>query len=178
MEPKPKTVADNLVVSLLYELSVDGEMVDIAEADDPLEYIQGSGSIIPGLESALYGMAIGESKRVKVSAKDGYGDRDPEANMTVPRKEFPKEIPLELGTVLQVEDEEGEILDATIIAISKEKIELDLNHPLAGKDLSFKVTIHDLRPATAEELEHGHVHYEDEDLDEDFEDFEEDEHNN
>jgi FKBP-type peptidyl-prolyl cis-trans isomerase SlyD len=166
-------VADDMVVSLEYKLTVEDEVVDYSEEGEPLEFIQGHGEIIPGLENQLYGMAIGDSKKIDVKSDEAYGKLDPTAYMDVPRKEFPAEIPLDIGTVLQVKDTDGDVLNAQISQVTAESIQLNFNHPLAGKDLSFQVTVTDLRLATAEEIEHGHVHGED--YDEDEEEGEEDE---
>ncbi len=187
---KPTKVEDDVVVGLDYTLTVDGEVIDSTENEDPLLYIQGHKNIIPGLEQALYGMEVGQSKEVTVEAKNAYGDQNPEAVIDVPRSEFPPEIPMEKGIQLQVRDTAGQVQDARIEEVGQDTVKLDFNHPLAGKNLHFDVTVASLRPATEEELEHGHVHgdleedeedfdYEDEDenedLYEDSEDFEEDE---
>jgi len=173
-------VADDLVVSLQYTLTVDGKVVDSAEKDDPLQFIQGTGDIIPGLESQLYGMSTGDNKKVSVAAKDAYGEIDPEASVEIPRSQFPAEIPIKKGIQLQVQNNDGEVMDAFIDSYTKDTIRLDFNHPLAGKSLLFDVTIVGLRSATEEELAHGHVHGEDmeeEDGDEEFseDDFSEEE---
>jgi len=157
MDQSP-VIADDMVVSMAYQLTVDQEVVDASDEDDPLVFIQGYGEIIPGLERMLYGLRIGESRQVSVLAKDAYGEMDPEAVMDVPRDQFPEDIPLEIGLELQVRDSEDDVLDARIIAVDNEKIKLDFNHPLAGKDLLFDITIVDIRQATAEEIAHGHVH--------------------
>lgn len=155
---KKLSVADDVVVSLDYTLTVDGEVVDSSEEDEPIEFLQGRGGIISGLEKALYGMVEGESKQVAVPAKDAYGEYDSEAVMDVPRSEFPPEIPLKPGVELQMRDQDGDVVHAQIVSVSKSSVKLDFNHPLAGKDLKFDVTIAGLRAATAEELDHGHVH--------------------
>ncbi|MEI6290905.1 MAG: FKBP-type peptidyl-prolyl cis-trans isomerase, partial [Chloroflexota bacterium] len=95
------TVQDGQVVSMDYTLRVDGEVIDSSEGTSPLQFIQGSGNIIPGLEQELYGMALGESKNVIVQAEDGYGTLDPDAFIDVPRTEFPANIPMEIGTEIQ-----------------------------------------------------------------------------
>ena len=168
---KPTTVSDDVVVSIDYSLTVEGEIIDASEENDPLEYLQGHQNIIPGLERELYGLKIGDSKEVVVSPKDGYGDIDPEAIIDVPRSEFPKDFALKTGLELQLQSQDGELLNAVIISVSKDKVRLDLNHPLAGKELLFRVTVVDLRTASEEEITHGHVHgegHEDEEFDEDF----------
>ncbi len=179
---QPEQVAKNVVVSLEYTLTVDGEVVDYSNKEEPLEYIQGHDQIIPGLENALNGMAVGESKQVTVVASEAYGEVDQEAIIEVNRSDFPAEVPMEIGTEVQVRNMDGHVLDARIASIGGDKIKLDFNHPLAGKNLQFDVTVVGLRDATEEEIEHGHVHgvmgedFEDEEFDdEDFDDMDDDE---
>lgn len=185
---KPTTVADDVVVSIDYTLTVDGEVVDASEENEPLEYLQGYQNIIPGLESQLVGMKIGESKEVLVAPRDGYGEVDPESFVEVQRSEFPKDFEIKPGVELQLQDQDGELVNAVIESVTGKTVRLNLNHPLAGKELLFRVTVTDLREATEEELSHGHVHgddfdedeFEDEDefFDEEDEDEEEDENDN
>lgn len=172
---KPQVVADDVVVSLDYTLTVEGQVIDSTEEDQPLQFLQGHQNIISGLENELVGMKIGDRKTVTVQSAEAYGEVDPENIIDVPRGEFPKEIPLEVGTELEVKNSDGEVLSATITSVNKDSIKLDFNHPLAGKTLIFDVTVVDLRVPTDEELAHGHVHMEDFDEDEDLdeEDYEE-----
>ncbi len=151
-------VNKDLVVSMEYELRVDGELVDSADADDPLEFIQGHEHIIPGLEKEIEGMAIGESKEVFVKAADAYGEYDPEGFVEIPKTEFPADFPFETGTEVMMENEEGEDLTAFIEEVTVDSVTLNFNHPLAGKDLTFNIKINGLRAATEEELQHDHVH--------------------
>lgn len=151
-------VEDGQVVSMEYTLLVEGEMVDTSQGHGPLEFIQGTGNIIPGLERELYGMAIGDNKKVSVTPTDAYGELDTEAYVDVPRSEFPGNIPLEIGTEIQVRDQSGNPMFARIDAVEDQSIKLNFNHPLAGKTLDFDVTIVALRGATPDELSHGHVH--------------------
>jgi FKBP-type peptidyl-prolyl cis-trans isomerase SlyD len=158
MDNNTNTVEDDLVVSLDYKLSVDGEIIDASKKDEPLQFIQGQGQIISGLEHGLYGMALGESKEVHVTAAEGFGEEDPSAFSDVPRDDFPEHIPLEPGVRLQLKDQDGETKQAHIVSVNDEDVRLSFNHPLAGKDLSFAVKVVHLRPATREELDHGHIH--------------------
>ena len=151
-------IADGQVVSMDYTLHVDGEVVDTSEGHTPMEFIQGTGNIIPGLERELYGLVSGDNKKVTVTAADAYGELDAEAYVEVPRAEFPDNIPLEKGIEIQVRDQSGHPMYARIDSFTDELIKLDFNHPLAGKTLNFDVTIVGVRDATAEELSHGHVH--------------------
>jgi FKBP-type peptidyl-prolyl cis-trans isomerase SlyD len=160
MTNKPLTVADDLVVSLDYTLHLEGdpEVFDTSEGQEPLEFIQGRGHIIPGLERALYGMAVGQKKKVVVQPEDGYGELDSGAFQLIPRDTFPPTMEIEVGMGLELHDDEGEILEACVAELHPDSVMLDFNHPLAGETLYFDVKVIGLRPATDEELEHDHVH--------------------
>ncbi len=168
----PSVVKDDVVVSIDYTLTVDGQVIDSTEGDQPLDFLQGHQNIIPGLENALEGMKVGQSKTVTIPADQAYGEVDQENIIDVPRSEFPPEIPLEAGTELEVKNSDGEVLTATIASVTNDSVKLDFNHPLAGKTLTFNVKVVGLREPSDEELEHGHVHDDDfdEEEDEDFED--------
>jgi len=154
----PTIVDNDVIVRLEYDLTVDDQVVDSSRESEPIEFIQGHGNIIPGLERELYGMGIGDSKSVHVSALDGYGESDPDAIVTVPRSDFPDHIPLEPGVQLEMESAEGDMLSAVIVETGQDAVTLDFNHPLAGKDLLFQVKVIGLRLPTEEEIAHGHVH--------------------
>jgi FKBP-type peptidyl-prolyl cis-trans isomerase SlyD len=153
-----KTVQDNLVVTLDYKLLVEDEMLESTEDGEPILFIQGIGQIIPGLENALYGMEVGDQKNVVIQPEDAYGEYDPESLQEAKKEEFSEEVPLDVGTFLDLEDDEGDILSAQVIAAEEDTVTLDFNHPLAGKTLTFEITVTDLRTASEEELDHGHVH--------------------
>lgn len=153
-----QTVEDGRVVTLNYVLTVDGEVVDSSEEGKPITFIQGQGQIIPGLESELYGMEVGQNKDVIVPPENGYGELDPENFAEFPRDQFPAEIPLEPGVELELHDKEGKTVGARIDSIKDNSVRLDFNHPLAGKELHFNVEVIDLRNATDDEIAHGHVH--------------------
>ena len=155
---EPTLVADDVVVTMDYTLTVDGEIVDSSKEEGPIQFLQGHGNIIPGLEAHLGGMTVGDSLQVSVAAKDAYGEFDPEQIVDIPLEEFPEEICVEPGVELEMKDQDGDTLFARIVSVGKSRAKLDFNHPLAGKELTFDVTIVDLRPPTSEELEHGHVH--------------------
>lgn len=155
---KPEVVADDLVVSLAYKLTVDGDVLDEAGDGDALEFLQGHGNIISGLETQLAGMKVGESKSVVVPPATGYGEIDNELIDEVSLSEFPKEVTPEIGMELEVKDEDGNEMYGKVLSIEGDTATMDFNHPLAGKELHFDVKIVSLRPATGEELAHGHVH--------------------
>lgn len=153
-------VREGMVVSLDYVLTVEGNEVDATPADgsDPIQFILGQGQIIPGLEKALAGMTIGESKKISVEPAEAYGLSDPEAFMTLQKGDFPEEITPQVGTMFEFHDQGGHVHLATVVSLKGEDVNVDLNHPLAGKTLSFDVKVVALRPASEEELAHGHVH--------------------
>jgi len=152
------TIQDNMVVILDYTLLADEEILESTDDGEPIEFIQGIGQIIPGLESALYGMKAGEKKTVIIEPEDAYGDYDPESLENAKKEEFSEEIPLDVGTFLDLRDDEENVLSAQIIEEDEDTVTLDFNHPLAGKTLTFEITVSALRPASDEELEHGHAH--------------------
>jgi FKBP-type peptidyl-prolyl cis-trans isomerase SlyD len=151
-------VGDGNVVSMHYTLHVDGKVVDSSQGGEPLKFIQGMGHIIPGLEHELYDMQVGQHKRVAVAPTDGYGEVDKDAFTDVPRDSFPSDVPLKIGTELELKDRSGQPAHARVDAVTPDNIRLDMNHPLAGKQLEFEVAIADVRVATEEEVAHGHVH--------------------
>ncbi len=155
---KTLKVQEGQVVAMEYTLKVDGKVADTSDGREPLEYVHGAGNIIPGLEKEMLGMGVGESKNVVVAAADAYGEEDDKAFMDVPRDQFPKEIPMEVGTELQVQNQAGQPMYARIIQVKDTSVRLDFNHPLAGKELQFSVKVVSVRDATQEEQEHGHVH--------------------
>ncbi|MBV6392688.1 MAG: FKBP-type peptidyl-prolyl cis-trans isomerase SlyD [Anaerolineales bacterium] len=152
------TVKDGLVVSMEYKLTADGEVLDSSDEAGPLQFLAGYGNIIPGLESEMTGMKIGESKNVTVQPADGYGEFDEEAFTDVPRSEFPADLKLEEGMELHVTDEDGNHQAAYVAEFDDQTVKLDFNHPLAGAVLEFYVKVVALREPTDDELDHGHVH--------------------
>ncbi len=119
----------------------DGTTFDSSAGRDPLEFTVGSGQIIPGLDQALPGMQVGETKSVSVAADDAYGQADPAARQAVPRTEIPDHIPLDLGTQLQVQTPTGQTLQVVVADVTETEVTLDANHPLAGKDLTFDIEL-------------------------------------
>jgi FKBP-type peptidyl-prolyl cis-trans isomerase SlyD len=159
MSENEQVVADDMVVSMAYTLLVDGEEIDQAEEDEPLLFLHGHQNIIPGLERELYGMGIGDTKDVTVAPADAYGEIDLESREALPRDVLPPNYEPEVGDPLQLRDtESGEVFEVYVAEVGDDEVRVDFNHPLAGETLNFLVKIVDLRPATSEELAHGHVH--------------------
>lgn len=119
----------------------DGTTFDSSEGRDPLEFTVGAGQIIPGLDKAIPGMEVGDKKSVDVPATEAYGAVDPNARQAVPREQIPADIPLEEGTQLQVQTQQGQVLPVTVAEVTEETVILDANHPLAGKDLNFAIEL-------------------------------------
>jgi FKBP-type peptidyl-prolyl cis-trans isomerase SlyD len=153
-------VHDGQVISMQYTLHVDGELVDASTESEPLQFMQGMGHILPGLERALYDLRLGDQKTVAVPPRDGYGEVLDEAYMEVPREAFPSDVPLQTGTELELQDQSGHPVLARVAAITDKAVRLNMNHPLAGKHLVFDVRITGIRPATEDEVSNGHVHSE------------------
>jgi FKBP-type peptidyl-prolyl cis-trans isomerase SlyD len=149
-------IAPGQVVSLDYTLTVDNEIVD-SSGELPLEYLQGYNNIIPGLEQALDGMVVGETREVEVPPGQAYGEYDPEAVHVLPKSQFPPSFDLRIGTPLRVRADNGKILSARIVHLDGDDVKIDLNHPLAGKTLHFRASIASIRPATQDELAAGRV---------------------
>jgi FKBP-type peptidyl-prolyl cis-trans isomerase SlyD len=144
-------------VTFHYKLRDDeGTELDSSEGAEPLTYLHGEGNIVPGLEKALEGKQPGDEVKAKVSPEEGYGVRD-EANIrNVPRRKLP-EGKIQPGMRVRLQTNQGQIV-ALVTAIQGDYVTVDTNHPLAGMNLHFDVKVVEVRDATAEELEHGHVH--------------------
>jgi len=150
--------AKNSVVAIEYEVKEAGttEIVDSNKGSAPLEFITGIGQIIPGLENALVGMDINENGDILVKAEEAYGQFNPEAIQDVPKDQFDG-IELEEGMMLYGQGEQGETIQVVVKSFNDEMVTIDYNHPLAGKDLMFTVSVLDVRDATDEEIATGQV---------------------
>ena len=150
-------VAQNTVVSLSYEM-YDGDGKLIEKAESPLVYLHGGYSgIFPLVEKALDGKAVGDSCRVHLPPGDAFGEYDADLVRVETRDKFPAEI--DVGMQFEGQsDRQGETVVYTVTDIADGKVVVDGNHPLAGQTLHFSCTITDARPASEEEVSHGHVH--------------------
>lgn len=120
---------------------LDGTTFDSSDGREPLQFEVGSGQIIPGLDVALPGMEVGEKKVVKIACVDAYGPLNPEMRQAVPREGIPADIPLEVGTQLQMQTPDGQAMPVMVIEVDEATVTLDANHPLAGKDLQFDIEL-------------------------------------
>jgi len=152
------TISHHKVVTIDYTLkNAQGEVLDSSEGQEPLVYLHGAENIVVGLERELDGKVVGDSLNAIVSPKDGYGVRNEELVAAVPRDMFESDMDIEVGMSFQAETDQG-VQVVNIVAVNDEEVTVDGNHPLADEVLHFDVTVRDVREATAEELEHGHVH--------------------
>ena len=122
----------------------EGELFDTSKDRDPLEFELGSGQVIPGFESGIEGMGVGDTKTITLAPGDAYGEPMDELILDVPRAQFPTDITPEIGLTLELRSPDGQAGIAKIIGVSDESIKLDANHPLAGKTLVFEVTLVDI----------------------------------
>lgn len=152
-------VTKNKAVAIDYTLTIDGGIVvDASEQGEPLWYLHGKGNIIPGLEKQLEGLQVGDEKTVVVAPADGYGEYQKDRLHQVPKGSFPPDSSFEVGDRVMAQSPDGNGLPARISAVGAKEVTLDFNHELAGKELTFKVKVAEVRDPTKEELTHGHVH--------------------
>ncbi|CAI8318916.1 MAG: FKBP-type peptidyl-prolyl cis-trans isomerase SlyD [Cellvibrionales bacterium UBA7375] len=152
-------IQNNSAVSFHYKLTDDdGISIDSSEGKEPLGYLHGAGNIIPGLEKALEGKTIGDSLTVAVTAAEGYGEVQKELIQEVAKEAFQGVDNIEVGMQFEAQTGQGGTVPVTVIAVTDEIVTVDGNHPLAGKNLNFDVTIEEVREASEEELARGHLH--------------------
>jgi FKBP-type peptidyl-prolyl cis-trans isomerase SlyD len=147
------------VVSIDYTLKDDnGNVLDSSQGSEPLSFIYGTGSIIPGLEKALEGKATGDEVSVTVEPEEGYGQYDDSLIIQVTKDKFQDPDNVQEGMQVQAQSQDGNVQILTVKSIDGEQVTLDANHPLAGQRLNFDVEVAEVREATQEELDHGHIH--------------------
>ena len=152
-------IAKDKVVLINYILKNDtGEVIDSSEGSDPLAYLHGAENIIPGLENALEGKAAGDTLSVTIAAEEAYGLFDESKVQEVPKEMFEDAGEVIVGAQYHAAGPDGGHITITVTEVTDDTVTVDANHPLAGENLSFDVTIVEIRDASPEELEHGHVH--------------------
>jgi len=150
-------IEKNRVVSIDYKLVDDeGALIDSSDGGEPLVYLHGSGNIIAGLERHLEGKVAGDSVACDLAPSDAYGERDESLVFSVGKDEF-EGTDVEVGMQFEAHGENGAQI-VTVVSVDGDEVKVDANHPLAGENLHFNVKIVEVREASAEELEHGHVH--------------------
>lgn len=151
-------IANDKAVSFHYTLTnTAGEIIDSSAGGDALVYLHGSGNIISGLEAALNGKKVGDKFTVTIAPKDAYGERMDDMIQVIERKMFEGIDELEVGMQFHADVSHGPGI-VTIVEIEGDDVTIDGNHPLAGEALTFDVEVTEIRDATEEELDHGHVH--------------------
>lgn len=151
-------IASDRVVLIHYTLKGDdGEVIDSSAGGDPLAYIQGHGNLVAGLEKALEGKQTGNKVIVSVPPEEGYGKHDATLIQRIPKRSLQGAGQVKKGMQFQARTDDG-IRVFTVTAVVGDMVTLDGNHPLADKTLNFDVEVVEVRDATSEELEHGHVH--------------------
>lgn len=151
-------VADNTAVSIHYTLTNDqGEVLDSSNGGDALVYLHGSGNIISGLEAALLGKKVGDKFNVRIAPEDAYGVVTEDMVQVISKDMFEGIDQIEVGMQFHADVSYGSGV-VTVVNIDGDNVTIDGNHPLAGEALTFDVEIIDIRPATKEELDHGHIH--------------------
>lgn len=151
-------IGDQKVVTLHYILTdSEGRLIDKSD-DGSFAYLHGASNIIRGLEDALTGKSSGDEVTVAVAPEDGYGARNESMLQQVPKTMFEDGSQIAVGSQFHAQSPNGDMLVVTVVEVEDEHVVVDGNHPLAGVDLHFNVTVIDVRDASAEEIEHGHAH--------------------
>jgi FKBP-type peptidyl-prolyl cis-trans isomerase SlyD len=153
------TIAQHKVVTIHYKVSdsESDEVIDSSENAEPMTYLHGAQNIIPGLEQALEGKAVGDELEVVVEAANAYGERSDDRIQQVPMEAFQGMEKVEPGMAVTAQTDQGQI-NLVITEVNGDMVTVDANHPLAGKSLKFEVTVEEVRDASEEEITHGHVH--------------------
>lgn len=151
-------IAQNKVVTLNYTLKDnDGTLIDESH-DSSFVYLHGADNIVTGLEDALTGKLSGDKMNVTIAPEEAYGIYDESRIESVPREMFPDDTEIEQGMQFHAQGPNEQPIMVTVIGVEEGKVSIDGNHPLAGVELNFDVEVMDVRDATTEEIEHGHVH--------------------
>ena len=151
-------IEDKKVVSFHYTLrDGHGEQLESSRERDPMTYLHGAGKIIPGLEKAMAGKAVGDQFEVNVEPAEAYGEHNENGIQRIPAKHFKQTGRLMPGQTVVLQTRQGS-RQVTVVKVGRFNVDVDTNHPLAGVPLTFDVEVTDVRDATDEEVSHGHVH--------------------
>jgi FKBP-type peptidyl-prolyl cis-trans isomerase SlyD len=151
-------VTKDKVVSIHYTLKDDnGTVIDSSEGRDALTYLHGNGNLVPGLEKDIEGKEVGAKFKSVVSPAEGYGEVDPQMVIELPKENFEGVDDIQPGMQFQAQWEDGVQL-FTVVEVKDNTVVVDGNHALAGQTLNFDIEVTDIRDASKEEIEHGHVH--------------------
>jgi FKBP-type peptidyl-prolyl cis-trans isomerase 2/predicted Fe-Mo cluster-binding NifX family protein len=150
-------IRDGRIITLEYEITdSDGNILDASSGHGPMRYLHGAGHLPPALESAIAGLEEGAAKTVELSAADAFGEHDEARIIEDTRDQLPAEVTV--GEMVSAENQSGQPISLKIVHLDDTTARLDGNHPFAGKDVTFKVTVSKVESATAEELAHSHAH--------------------
>jgi len=157
------TIENNHVVAvsyILHTIEEDGSKILVEEttAENPLTFLYGVGMMIPKFEQNILGLKAGDKASFIIQAEEAYGEKDPNSIVQLPIDMFQESGTPPLGAILPLSDGQGNNFQAFVLEVTPEAVVADLNHPMAGKVLDFQVEIVNTRPATEEELAHGHAH--------------------
>lgn len=150
----------NKVVAVSYELEVEGKIADKAGSDRPLEYIQGTGMLLPLFEAAVEGKEPGEGFDFILSPSDGYGEYNPNFKFDIPKSAFEvegilREDLLVVGNIIPMLNAQGQVIQGKVDSIGEDSVKMDFNHPMAGKTLHFTGKVESVREASEKELTEG-----------------------
>lgn len=146
------TIGPGCEVTMHFSLRfTDGFVADASEPDEPMTFVMGDGSLVQGLELALYGLKAGDTQTVELDPLHAFGFSDPENVHTLPRADFAPELPLDIGTVLAFSTPSGEEIPGMIKEVKDDEVIVDFNHPLAGHDVIFEVEIVDIKPSAQQQ---------------------------
>ncbi len=135
-------VANGNTVQIHYTGTLsDGDVFDSSEGRSPLEFTVGSGQVIPGFDTGVMGMNVGEKKTFTIPCAEAYGVSDPRMVQDVPRSEMPADMQIEVGMRLSASGPDGRELQLVVVDVSDDVVRLDANHPLAGEDLTFAIEV-------------------------------------
>ncbi|RYD51386.1 MAG: peptidylprolyl isomerase [Sphingobacteriales bacterium] len=119
----------------------DGTVFDSSSEREPLEFTAGSGQVIPGFDTAVVGMTVGEKKSVHIPVDEAYGQPNDQMMIEFPKSQFPEDVQPEVGASLHLSDDQGHVFPVTVVEVKEDSVVLDGNHPLAGKDLNFDLEL-------------------------------------
>lgn len=159
----PMTIEKNHVVALQYTLNAIEEngaqtFIEKTDAENPFTFIYGVGMMLPKFEQEIEGLAAGDKKTFTLTPQEGYGEKAENATTQLPADMFAQSGMPPIGAILPLQDQDGNHLSAVVTEVADDAVTVDLNHPMAGKTLNFDVEVVLTRPATEEELSHGHAH--------------------
>lgn len=139
--PEAVKIGTGKKVTLFYKLFVEGELLEEANTKEPFIYTHGSNQIVPGLEKGLTGLKVGDRKTIRVSSEEAFGPVDQNAFKEIEKSKLPAGVAAQVGTILEARSPQGERILVRISKVGAKRVQIDFNHPLAGKDLEFQVEV-------------------------------------